>query len=257
MVDLISDLIITHWDIIVLFFFIALLYASIGFGGGSSYLAVLALTGMAYTQIRSIALLCNIIVVTSNVFLYGKHQLYDWKKVMPLVVLSLPLAFIGGYLKITETLFFILLSGCLLLAAFAMVFSKRKEEAILPKKTSVLMNSGLGGVVGFISGMVGIGGGIFLAPILHLTHWDTPKKIAATASLFILVNSLAGLGGQVFNPQFSIEWEITLILLVTVFLGGLIGQQLSQKLMSPNRLKKSTAILIAFIGLKILLDRLL
>ena len=100
--------------------------------------------------------------------------------------------------------------------------------------------------------MVGIGGGVFLAPLLHLTKWDTPKKIAATASFFILVNSIAGLFGQYSNPDFIIDWQLTSILLITVFIGGQIGSRLSNKLFNPIQLKKATAILIAFVSLRIL-----
>ena len=100
--------------------------------------------------------------------------------------------------------------------------------------------------------MVGIGGGIFLAPFLHFSNWDTSKKIAATASFFILVNSIAGLTGQYANPEFHIDWELTSILLVTVLIGGQIGSRMSNKLLNAIQLKKVTAILIAFVSLRIL-----
>ena len=100
--------------------------------------------------------------------------------------------------------------------------------------------------------MVGIGGGIFLAPLLHLTNWDTPKKIAATASIFILLNSLAGFGGQISNPDFSINWNLTFILLVSVFIGGQVGIRISSKFFTPIFMKRATAILIAFVSLRIL-----
>lgn len=243
----------SHWHIISLFFFIAILYSSVGFGGGSSYLAVFALTGIVYTQIRSTALLCNIMVVTSNVFLFSQQKIYDWKKVVPLVLFSIPLAFIGGYLKISQAFFFILLGFTLLFAAITMWKSKN-IGTLLHEKTqqSVTKNATYGGIIGFVSGMVGIGGGIFLAPLLHLTHWDLPKKIAATASFFILVNSLAGLAGQYANPDFMIDWNLTSVLLVTVFIGGQIGSRLSNKLLSAIQLKKATAILIAFVSIRIL-----
>ena len=100
--------------------------------------------------------------------------------------------------------------------------------------------------------MVGIGGGVFLAPLLHLTNWDNPKRIAATSSFFILVNSIAGLTGKCLNPEFSIDPTITLILMVTVLIGGQLGSRLSAKLISPIKLKKATALLIAFVALRIL-----
>ena len=243
-----------QWLIISLFFLVAILYSSVGFGGGSSYLAVLALTGIAYTQIRSTALLCNIIVVSGNVYLYLKRKEFNWKKIIPLTLFSVPLAFIGGFLKINQTLFFILLGITLLFAAITMWLSKSiaasKENS---NQLSIIKNASYGGIIGFISGMVGIGGGIFLAPILHLSKWDSPKRIAATASFFILVNSVAGLIGQYTNPNFNIDWNLTTVLLITVFIGGQIGSRMSNKLLNAIQLKRATALLIAFVSIRILL----
>lgn len=250
---LLVDVFVTNWPIILLFFIIAILYSSVGFGGGSSYLAVLALMGVAFIQIRSTALLCNIIVVSGNVILYQRQKLLDWEKVIPLIALSIPLAFLGGKLKISQTFFFILLGLTLLFAAITMWASKKivtNDTEVV--KTNNFKNGFYGGIIGFISGMVGIGGGIFLAPILHLTHWSTPKKIAATASLFILVNSISGVIGQYSNDDFTIDWYFTSVLLITVFIGGQIGQRMSHKFFTPIRLKKATAILIAFVSIRIL-----
>lgn len=250
---MILDTLFQFWHVIVLFFIVAILYAAVGFGGGSSYLAILALTGIVFTQIRATALLCNIVVVSSNVFLFYHQKKIDWKKITPLILLSVPLAYVGGYLKIEQQLFFILLGFTLLFAAITMWVSKRiitSDEKKSIKKP--LENAGFGGIIGFISGMVGIGGGIFLAPLLHLTNWDTPKKIAATASFFILVNSVAGLLGQYSNPDFIIDWKLTSILLVTVFIGGQIGSRTSTDYLTPIQLKKATAILIAFVSIRIL-----
>ncbi|MGB1042340.1 MAG: sulfite exporter TauE/SafE family protein [Tenacibaculum sp.] len=255
--DLFILLFIDNWHIISLFFLIALLYSSVGFGGGSSYLAILALTGLAFPKIRAIALLCNIAVVGGNVILQLQHKNYLWKKVYPLVLFSIPLAFIGGYLRISKSFFFILLGFTLLFAAISMWISKKNtNNLIVTTDFNVIKNASYGGFIGFISGMVGIGGGIFLAPLLHLTNWDTPKKIAATASFFILVNSIAGLIGQYTNPGFEIDWNLTSILLITVFIGGQIGSRMSNKLLSPTQLKKATAILIAFVSIRILVKYL-
>ncbi|PKH52490.1 hypothetical protein CXF68_18105 [Tenacibaculum sp. Bg11-29] len=245
---------LTHnWHIILLFFSVAVLYSSVGFGGGSSYLAILALTGLAFSQIRAISLFCNIVVVTGNVFLYIYHKKYNWKKVIPLVFFSTPFAFLGGYLRINQTFFFILLGITLLFAAITMWVSKHLNSSKQDTTNlSISKNAGYGGFIGFVSGMVGIGGGIFLAPLLHLIRWDTPSKIAATASLFILVNSIAGLIGQYANPDFFIDWNLTSMLLITVFIGGQIGNRMSNKFFSPFQLKKATAILIAFVALRIL-----
>jgi len=248
------DIFTNQWHLVILFFSVALLYASVGFGGGSSYLALLALSSIAFTEMRAIALFCNIVVVGSNFFLFYREKIIDFKKIIPLVILSIPMAYLGGFLKISQTLFFILLGFTLLFAAITMWFSKNIVfENETSSEPNLKKNLIYGGFIGFISGMVGIGGGIFLAPLLHLSNWDTPKKIAATSSIFILVNSLAGLGGQISNPDFSVNWNLTLLLLIAVFIGGQIGNRLSSKFLSPILLKKATAILIAFVSIRILL----
>ena len=246
--------IIDNWEIISLFLLIAILYSSVGFGGGSSYLAVLSLTSLAFVQIRAIALLCNIVVVAGGTYIFIKNKQFNWKKIIPIVILSVPLAFIGGYLKISQTFFYILLGITLLVAAVFMWISKyiSTKGKDLDLKKSIAKDVSYGGSIGFISGMVGIGGGIFLAPLLHLTKWDSPKRIAATSSFFILMNSIAGLTGQYLNPNFSIDPVITVLLMVTVFIGGQIGSRLSAELISPVKLKKGTALLIAFVALRIL-----
>ena len=249
---------ISNWEVVLLFFLIAIVYSAVGFGGGSSYIAILALTGLSFIQFRAIALLCNIVVVSGGTYIFAKRGHYNWKKVIPLVLLSVPFAFLGGYLKISQTFFFILLGCTLVFAALLMWISKRIVSQANETKTAKtqLKDSLTGGFIGFISGMVGIGGGVFLAPFLHLTNWDTPKRIAATASFFILVNSLAGLIGQVQNPDFYFEPNIAFLLMVTVFFGGQIGSRLSASRISPFVLKRATAVLIAFIGLRILVKYL-
>lgn len=256
--DILMNLLISNWHIILLFFVIAILYSSVGFGGGSSYLAILALTGIAFTQIRAISLLCNIVVVGLNVCYFQSQKLYDWKKVIPMIAFSIPLAFVGGFIQISEHLFFILLGCTLLIAAITMWFSKKIISShIAASVFTFSKNTSYAGVIGFISGMVGVGGGIFLAPLLHIRQWDSPKRIAATASLFILLNSMSGILGQSFNPNFYIDWNLTLLLLVTVFIGGFIGSRIGNQYLSPIQLKKSTAVLIAYVSIRILIKHLL
>lgn len=247
------ELLLENSVIVLLFFIIAVLYSSVGFGGGSSYLAVLALSSFYFTEIRATALLCNIVVVSSNVILYQKRKDIHWKKVIPLTTLSIPLAFLGGYLKISAQLFYILLGVTLLFAAITMWFTNKTSNNTKTEKSIKTTSSvGIGGFIGLISGMVGIGGGIFLAPILHITYWDTPKKIAAASSFFILINSLFGFTGQAINPDFRINWNLSLLLMVTVLIGGFIGNRMSNRFFSPTQLKKATALLIAFVSLRIL-----
>lgn len=244
----------SNWEIVLLFLFVAILYSSVGFGGGSSYLAILSLTSLGFTQIRAIALLCNIVVVSNSTLIYSKNKFYNWKKVIPLVVFSIPMAFLGGFLKINQSFFFILLGFTLIIAAVFMWMSKfiTAKSSFNHSKKNLLRDISFGGIIGFISGMVGIGGGIFLAPLLHLTNWDSPKKITATSSFFILVNSIAGLIGQYQNPSLSFDFKLITLLLTTVFIGGQIGSRLNTRTFSPYFIKNITAILIVTVGLRIL-----
>lgn len=250
-----SDILFQHYWLLIAFFFIAILYASVGFGGGSSYTALLSITGMPFIQLRTIALLCNIVVVSGGTYIFTKNKLYSWKKALPLVLFSVPFAFLGGFLKVDKHIFYILLGISLIIAAIMMFVTKyivAKNNVSTKNKFNLFKNALIGSSIGFISGMVGIGGGVFLAPLLHLTKWDSPKKIAATASFFILVNSIAGLIGQLQNELFNVNYQLIIVFMFTVFIGGQIGSRLSMKFINPIALKRLTALLIGFVGFKIL-----
>ena len=245
-----------NWLIIALFFIVAILYSSVGFGGGSSYLAVLSLFSIPFIQIRAIALICNIAVVSGNVFGFLKNKQYNWRKVIPLVLISIPFAFFGGMLKVENKYFIIFLAFTLIIAAFFMFIANFVKNEDLKTRANSFKDFGFGSIVGFVSGLVGVGGGIFLAPLLHLTKWDTPKKIAAASSIFIFVNSVSGLLGQAQNPSFHIEPYLTSLLVVTVFFGGQIGSRMREKLISPLTLKRMTAVLILFVAFRLLIKHL-
>lgn len=235
------------------FFLIALIYSSVGFGGGSSYLALLAIVSLPFPTIRITALLCNVIVVTGGTWIYYKEGKLNLKKVLPLVITSVPMAYIGGLWPIEQEVFFLILGVTLVIVAFLLWIQPEKIDAIT-KKQSWIGNSFLGGGVGFISGLVGIGGGIFLSPILHFLRWDEAKRISAVASFFILVNSLSGLAGQLQTHKPN--WELVIPLVVTVLIGGQIGSQLGVRKFNPIYVKRITAILIFAAGSKILYDLL-
>lgn len=249
-----------EWEIYLLFFFIAALYASVGFGGGSSYLAVLALFSINFLVMRSSALLCNIVVVTAGTYIFHKNGYLDWRKALPLTIASVPMAFIGGYLPIKERTFFLLLASTLIIAALLTWWrpnaSPSAEEVAAKGNSGQVFNLTTGAGIGFLSGMVGIGGGIFLAPILYLTRWAEAKTIAATASLFILVNSISGILGQMAKPDFQIDWKFTAPLLISVFLGGQIGSRLGATKLPALWVKRATAMLIFYIGIQLLVKNL-
>jgi uncharacterized membrane protein YfcA len=239
--------------LIISFFFIAMVYSSVGFGGGSSYLALLAVMSVPFETIRPTALLCNIIVVTGGTIIFLKEGKVDWKKFWPFLVLSIPMAFVGGFWKLSQATFFIILGFSLVVAAIMLWIQPAKSTQV--RSDSLVLNSVLGGGIGFLSGLVGIGGGIFLSPVLHLINWDEAKKISALASLFILVNSISGLVGQMSRAS-SIDWSFILPLLIAVLAGGQIGSRLGSKKFNPVYIKRITAILIFVAGLNILKDNL-
>lgn len=243
-----------QWELIILFFLVALVYSSVGFGGGSSYLALLTLFGVQYDSLRLIALLCNIAVVSGSTWLYYKNNLLVWPKLWPLVLLSIPAAFVGGSMKLSEEVFFIILGITLCLAAIAMWFaSTSSNEENISSPSSMTQNALMGGGIGFLSGLVGIGGGIFLSPLLYLTHWDRAKVISATASFFILVNSISGIIGQWFNnPPKDLNTTFVIGLLASVIIGGQIGVRTSLIKFNPLILRRLTAILVLYVGVRIL-----
>ncbi len=248
-------------ELAVLFFCVALLYASVGFGGGSSYLALLALFDLEYKMLRAIALICNIVVVSGGTYIFWRKGLISLKKVLPLVLVSVPMAFLGGKLQIEERSFFILLGAVLVLAALLMLYHTFKTESLstdqLVSDSSKIQSGLLGGGIGWLSGMVGIGGGIFLAPTLSLLKWDTIKRIAATSSFFILVNSFAGLAGQLSQSGFTMDLYLVFLLACCVFAGGQIGSRLGANYFNPKTVKRLMAGLILFVGFRILNHHLL
>lgn len=243
-----------HWELLVFFFLIAAVYASAGFGGGSSYLAVLSLYAIPFTGLRATALLCNLVVVTGGTWIFYQKGHLDLKKVWPMMVLSIPMAFLGGALPLKEEVFFLLLGISLLLAGGLILLQDTGRRGMAAVRPMAPWGGGiLGGGIGFFSGMVGIGGGIFLSPVLHLMRWDRPKEIAATASLFILVNSAAGLGGQLLNRKLEIDWAFTGLLLLAVLAGGQLGARLSAGWIPQRGVRWATALLTLWAGLRLVL----
>ena len=246
-----------HWEIFVFFFIIAIIYASVGFGGGSSYIAILALYGLPFKEIRLIALCCNIIVVVGGVALYIMHGYVNWKKILPLICISIPCAFAGAMVKLSETNFYLVLSVVLIISAILLwIMTIKKHVEIRQAKDLPIINGSIGGAVGFISGLAGIGGGIFLSPLLHILRWDAAKRIAATASVFILVNSLAGLAGQFSQLHGEIEWKLLICLSIAVFLGGQLGSRLGTFKFNAVMITRLTAILVFIAGVEILIKHL-
>lgn len=240
------------------FFFIALMYSSVGFGGGSSYLALLSLVLGEFYVIRTLALLCNLTVVTGSSWLYFRKGLLNIRSALPLVLSSIPMAFLGASFRLQENQFFVLLGLALLISSFALAWQSLREQEIrlTVKKFPYWMNFLLGGGIGLLSGLVGIGGGIFLSPILNHLRWDIPVRIAALASFFIWVNSLSGLFGLYTQGTFQWNWTEGLVLLLCVLLGGQLGSRLSANKLTGKTIKLLTALLVFVVSIRILIRHL-
>ncbi|MEO1011713.1 MAG: sulfite exporter TauE/SafE family protein [Bacteroidota bacterium] len=237
------------------FFLVATLYASVGFGGGSSYLALLTLFFISFFTIRSIALVCNLVVVSGSTYLYFKYGHARMRDFFPFVITSIPMAFLGASFRLREQVFFVILGCSLIVSALFLAWQTYSalSRSHRTRPYPIMLNSIIGGAIGFLSGLVGIGGGIFLAPVLHHLRWGTPLKIAALASFFILVNSVSGVGGLFLSGTLELPWRETLVLGFTVFLGGQLGIRLSLRRLSANGIKRLTALLVFLVGLRVLL----
>jgi hypothetical protein len=238
-----------------LFFVTALLYAAAGFGGGSTYNALLVLAGTDYRSVPVIALACNLLVVSVGSWRYATAGHVEWRRLWPLFALSIPLAWLGGRLAVAETVFVGLLAASLLAAGLLMLRQPRWQREGPPGLASRPVQLAAGGALGFLAGVVGIGGGIFLAPLLYLTRWGPPRAIAGACALFILVNSAAGLAGHLAKgyagpaAMLAAHWP----LFPAVLAGGLIGATLGSSRLDPRYVRILTAALILYVAARLVI----
>jgi len=236
----------------ILFFVTSLIYSSVGFGGGSTYLAILLIWGVPYTIFPVIALVCNIIVVSGNSINFIRSKNINFNLLFPYLIGSIPFAFIGGSIKIEKSLFEILLFCVLLVAGiFLLIESKSfNKEQIKINKIPRLISISFGSIIGFMSGIVGIGGGIFLSPLLFLMKAGYPKHITSSASLFILINSIFGIAGQLTKDQVLDQVITYWPLFLSVLIGGQIGSLLNIKFLSNKILALLTSFLVIFVAIR-------
>ena len=235
----------------VFFLITSILYSSVGFGGDSTYLALMLIWEIPFYIIPILALCCNIIVVSGNSINYIRSGNLNFNLLLPYLVGSIPFAFFGASITISKELFEILLFVILFIAGILLLIKNKSynkdqiEINSIPKIISILVGS----IIGFISGIVGIGGGIFLSPILFLLKAGYPKHIATTASIFILINSIFGVAGQLTKnivfDEFLNYWPLFLCVLI----GGQIGNLLNIKFLSNKTLALITSILVIFVSI--------
>tara|TARA_B100001996_G_scaffold115342_1_gene87278 strand:+ start:26 stop:772 length:747 start_codon:yes stop_codon:yes gene_type:complete len=237
--------------ILTIFFFVtAILYSSIGFGGGSTYLALMLIWDVPFYIFPIIALICNIIVVTSNSLHFLRTKNINLSLLTPYLIGSVPFTFLGASISIDKNLFEILLFFVLLIAGFFLLLESKSfnKDQISIRQIPKILSIIVGSIIGFLSGLIGIGGGIFLSPILFLMKAGYPKHITSTASLFILVNSIFGVVGQLTKDvvlrEFLEYWPLFLVVLI----GGQIGSFLNIKFLSNKTLALLTSLLVIFVA---------
>ena len=236
----------------ILFFITSILYSSVGFGGGSTYLALLLIWDVPYYIFPVIALFCNIIVVTGNSINYVRAGNHNLKSLIPFIIGSIPSAFVGGTLIIEKEIFEILLFLVLSVVGILLLINIKayEDKKIVIKKLNYFVSILIGSFLGLISGLIGIGGGIFLSPILFLLKADKPKNIITTASLFILLNSIFGIFGQLTKDNIINELSSYLPLFLVVLIGGLIGNYLNIKIFSNRTLTLITSLLVILVAFR-------
>ncbi len=240
------------WLLPALIFLVAALYASVGHGGASGYLAVLAFFSVPPQQMAGTALVLNVLVsgLASYAFFRAGH--FSFRLFWPFAVTSIPLAFAGGLIHISNHVYYLLLALALLAAAFRLsmaVAGPSDPSGTSPLKLSVALPTGAG--VGLVSGIVGIGGGIFLSPILMLCKWATAKQTAAVAAVFILVNSLAGLAAR--TSRGDLDLVPAVVPLIAAFAGGLLGSYWGAHRFSSLALRRVLALVLALAAVKLVL----
>ena len=237
----------------ILFLFVAWLYSMAGFGGGSTYIALLAISGLPLIAVPVVALVCNLIVSTQGSVLLIRRGFAEPRILKPLLYASMPCAFIGGAWRLPESAFIVLLAAALTLAGLAMFLQNcGSTKSIQAPHFGVLI--GVGIALGFLAGMTGIGGGIYLAPVMHLFGWARAQTIAACTSLFIALNSLAGLLGQLTKGWELLE-SLPIVIIVAcpiaVLIGGRVGSYLLTDKLPRSQIRFVTASVILLVAIRL------
>ena len=228
---------------------VAALYSSVGHGGASGYLAVLSLTtygSMESAWLKQHAWCLNLVVAAIAFYHFHRAGHHVPKLTVPFIVASIPMAMVGGYLAVDGAVYDLLLSICLLAAAWRL-FTTNVSDVEVNSEPSWGIAAPVGGTIGFASGIIGVGGGIFLSPVLLLKEWAIPKGAAATSALFIWVNSLAGLGGATLSGQLALEWGVLFPFVAAVLVGGVIGSRYGAEI-APHQMVRKLLVVVLVVA---------
>jgi len=238
--------------IILAIFAVAVMYSSVGHGGASGYLAVMAFMGVMPEVTRPTALVLNLFVASIGTYQFWRAGFFKWRVFWPFAVTSIPFAYIGGLIHLPTNVYKIVLGIVLALAAIRLAWKLRPTEEIKPP--NILIALLIGVVIGLLSGLVGVGGGIFLTPVLLLANWSETKTAAAVSAAFILVNSIAGLLGNLtanYNALSSLPSSVWLWIAAAV-VGGLIGSTLGARRFNSITLRRVLAVVLLFAAFKLI-----
>jgi uncharacterized protein len=227
---------------------IAFLYSSVGFGGATGYLAAMSFLGLPPQIMTSTALVLNILVASISFFSYFRAGHLNIPLLWPFLATSIPAAFFGGYLKLTDQFYFILLYAVLTFVAIRLLFFSKNLETRNTHLPSVWIALVVGLVIGLVSGMIGIGGGIFLSPVIIFAGWGTSKQASAVAAAFIVLNSLSGLVGRIVNGNFVFS-ELGYILIPVGVFGALAGSYLGAKNFNSLSLRRVLGVVMSIAGI--------
>jgi uncharacterized protein len=232
-----------------LIFLVAFLYASVGHGGASGYLALMALFSITPEVMKPTALLLNLFVSLTSFYQFYRGKHFQWKTFFPLAIASVPFAFLGGMISIDASLYKRMLGFLLLLPIFRLLFFKNVPAQEL-RKPNLILSLQIGSTIGFLSGLIGIGGGIILSPVLLLLKWTDQKQTAAISALFIFVNSLSGLSGQLVKGiSFSSDMAAYVVI---AFTGGLLGAYFGARRFNQNAIKYMLSVVLMVAAYKLL-----
>jgi len=233
----------------LILFLVAFLYAAVGHGGASGYLALMVLYGVAPEEMKPTALMLNLFVSLTSFIQYYRGGYFSKKLFLPIAAASIPMAFIGGMITVEENIYKRVLGVLLLFPVIRFFFFKNVEDKDL-KPSNLTIAIGTGAIVGLLSGMIGIGGGIILSPILLLLQWTNQKQTAAISAAFIFVNSVAGLGGMLTQ---GISFTGNMVMYIVIaFIGGLLGAYFGAKKFNQNVLKYVLATVLLLASYKLL-----
>ena len=233
-------------------FVVAALYASVGHGGASGYLAVLSLTtygAMESAWLKQHAWCLNLVVAAIAFWHFHRAGHHIPKLTIPFIAASIPFAMLGGYLLVDGAIYDLLLSICLLAAAWRL-FTIRTTDVIVEGVPEWRVATPVGGAIGLASGVIGGGGGIFLSPVLLLKKWATPKSAAATSALFIWLNSLAGLGGATLSGQLILDIDTLLPFVITVLVGGFVGSRYGADIAPQKMIQRLLVVVLLGAAIK-------